>query len=1111
MLEQQLIALLRNQPGQTARQLASQLDADKSQVNSLLYGRLKGQFIQDKAYKWWPAAQAPAQAESAIEPGYADTALSRLARYYLACLGQDDVGEVSVWARSFHNDFDYVQLPELVDININSVLADPGPASLISRMQRDRSPKVLYLGFPVVLHRFTSKKGNDIYKLEPVFVLPIQFEHSNSRGTASIATDYPVMNTAVLKRYGNVDRDDLMSELIQLEEELGFGTEGEIPDLDEIAQRLQAIRADWPWQEYCDPANVHLAPAIDQLDKPGIYNRAVLVIAERKPYTQGLESELRELAKLKSEQYSGTALGYLVNNKLPSAGADIDSGLIEALPMNLEQRRAVEMGLHNPLTIITGPPGTGKSQVVTNLLVNAAWKGQKVLFASKNNKAVDVVEVRVNNLGPRPLLLRMGSNEYQVKLKDYLHALLAATASEDDQLDYDECVVINDKLTSKLVSIQKKIDEVVTARNTVDAKEQSVEEYRSTLGEDVFARLKDIDLNALESQRERFREALYRATRDKQAAVIRLAWRFNKTARFEAFSPIAGEFAKKLNIINVHLPDLPPSDASIPSYIEALDDLDKRWSEFQDVQEYFAALKALSEGETLEVLNKRYRECLDEIADNSQALWQGWLKVTPNRLRPEDRQLLSQYVSVLQMITEGANGNQNKSIWRQYYELTRKVSHLLPCWAVTSLSARGKLPFSPGYYDLVVFDEASQCDIASALPLLYRAKQAVVIGDPMQLSHISGIHKHQDQQLLERFSLTDGFLQWAYSWNSLFDMSNSYAKGENIVDLRDHHRSHADIINFSNEYFYEGKLRVATHYDKLKRPSKDAPGVRWLQVTGETQRPPNGGAYNPVEARAIVDQLRHLVIDQGYRGSIGVVSPFRAQANLVKDLVNEDQELEDRLIRLDFLSDTVHRFQGDERDLIVFSPVISTGATFQSTGFLKRNGNLFNVAITRARSMLLVVGDSIAAKTCEVEYLAAFANYIDEIDQSKSEEQDLIGGDCGPIYPTAVDRSKVSQWEVILYEALYNAGVRTIPQYPVEQYLLDFALVDGDRRLNIEVDGERYHRSWTGELSRRDQIRNQRMFELGWDVIRFWVYEIRDDLDGCIARVQQWVKHKDVG
>src|SRR5207244_7890626 len=57
-------------------------------------------------------------------------------------------------------------------------------------------------------------------------------------------------------------------------------------------------------------------------------------------------------------------------------------------------------------TVVTGPPGTGKSQVVTNMLVNAAWRGMKVLFASKNNKAVDVVEARVNGLGNRPVLLR---------------------------------------------------------------------------------------------------------------------------------------------------------------------------------------------------------------------------------------------------------------------------------------------------------------------------------------------------------------------------------------------------------------------------------------------------------------------------------------------------------------------------------------------------------------------------------------------------------------------------------------------------------------------------------------------------------------------------------
>lgn len=110
-----------------------------------------------------------------------------------------------------------------------------------------------------------------------------------------------------------------------------------------------------------------------------------------------------------------------------------------------------------------------------------------------------------------------------------------------------------------------------------------------------------------------------------------------------------------------------------------------------------------------------------------------------------------------------------------------------------------------------------------------------------------------------------------------------------------------------------------------------------------------------------------------------------------------------------------------------------------------------------------------------------------------------------------VDRSKVSDWEIVLYKALYEAGIRTIPQYPVEQYLLDLAIVIGEQRLDIEVDGERYHRLWTGEYCRRDQIRNQRMYELGWDVLRFWVYEIRDDLDGCVDRVRQWVDSANEG
>ena len=89
-----------------------------------------------------------------------------------------------------------------------------------------------------------------------------------------------------------------------------------------------------------------------------------------------------------------------------------------------------------------------------------------------------------------------------------------------------------------------------------------------------------------------------------------------------------------------------------------------------------------------------------------------------------------------------------KRVFRRYYGLFPKIAKILPCWAVTSLSARGRLPFEPGLFDLVVIDEASQCDIASALPLLFRARRAVIIGDPLQLKHVSTVAPQQDRLIL---------------------------------------------------------------------------------------------------------------------------------------------------------------------------------------------------------------------------------------------------------------------------------------------------------------------------------------------------------------------------
>ncbi len=87
----------------------------------------------------------------------------------------------------------------------------------------------------------------------------------------------------------------------------------------------------------------------------------------------------------------------------------------------------------------------------------------------------------------------------------------------------------------------------------------------------------------------------------------------------------------------------------------------------------------------------------------------------------------------------------------------------------------------------------------------------------------------------------------------------------------------------------------------------------------------------------------------------------------------------------------------------------------------------------------------------------------------------------------------------------FRQNNKAIPQYPADRYSLDLAVIRSDgKKLDIEVDGEMYHRKWSGELCYRDQLRNQRLFELGWDVMRFWVFQIRDDMEWCIQQIKQW-------
>lgn len=1100
-LKERIVIELTRSPGQKASELAARLGADRRLVNRCLSSELAGCVRQGSDYRWRLVAADTTPAVAARQGP--ETELAMLCRYYLECIGQDMDEGVSAFAASRYGDPDYAELsalplavPELDWFN------EPGVGRVLGRVRQDRANLVAWLGYPVRLRRHRTAAWEGFF-VEPVLLWRISLPDQGS-DAPSIDDDAPLLNAKFLRAIAMGDSLHLADEAARLADELGLNVPvADLPDADDLADRLALIRPDWDWRNALDPAACRGGPPLAELSMDGIYNRAIVLSGKRSPFTQGLEAELEALSQVTPAQLSATALGYwLAGDRQASAEVPDDQPLIEVLPMNSEQRAAVRAALRASHTVVTGPPGTGKSQVVTNLLVNAAWRGMKVLFASKNNKAVDVVEARVNGLGNRPVLLRLGSKEYQARLASYLTQLLAGSPGAEERSSYEEGLERHRRLLARLAELDREQQRTLDARNAVDRLDAEVEGARALFGK-LFDSIDDEVVRTASSDLTTLARATSHADRGRQGWAAQIAWRWLLPGRLHALGQTCAATVSSAAQLGVHLPRS-PAERDVPAVWAAIQQWRDRLPAAATVAAYRNALAVLRHSVAFEDLAQRRATLAEQVAENSQRLWRDWVQLVPARLSAEQRRDVADYAAVLQLMTAPDANRIHPSTRQRARALRAKVTELFACWAVTSLSARGRVPFEPGYFDLVIIDEASQCDIASALPLLYRAKRSVIIGDPQQLRHISALSRPRDSELQHKHGLVQTRVGWMYSVSSLYDVAAGVAPSASIVNLRDHHRSHADIIEFANRRFYEGRLRIATRYRQLRRPRAGEPGILWQDVRGEAVRPASGGAINRREAKALLAALRDLLVTRGYAGTVGVVTPFRAQAQLLQELISASDDLAPALEKAELLVDTVHRFQGDERDVMFFSPVVSVGTPQGALGFLRSNGNLFNVAITRARGLLHVVGDRSAAATCGVDYLADFSEYVAGLDGAAARTAGIPQA-LGSAYPAVSRPEQVSDWERSLYRALYAAGLRPIPQYSVEQYDLDLAIIVGERRLDIEVDGERYHRSWTGELCLRDQLRNMRLIELGWEVKRFWVYEVRDRLNDCVEWVGRWV------
>ncbi len=1053
----------------------------------------------------------------------------RLCRYYNDCLLQEDAPQLKSYIDN--QDDTWIQLPQVPwerlasEQSFATVLSLDQAAFTRSRARRGNDDS-LFLGYPLNFVKPTAQSGF----LVPIFVQPMEADWR--AGALTLKPDGPITVNGAWMGYHFKQRNERESFL----RAMGF-----LGDVDEEEDEREARvplsfaglatqaahylhdreRFAQPIEPFQLRQNVDWASA-----RPGFHNVAVLALGPRLRYTRGLIKDLSRIElEFSDEQLDQTALAHVfphdaappgqqgitsagrsestpggsINNSNPGprarpdppAGVKADSEGERWMPqwvahprmLQGSQKRAVESAIAAPVSVITGPPGTGKSEVVVAILLNQALRARTALFASKNHQALEAVIPRLNSFEDGGELVVQASARDLAMRRNYLQKLrqLLARPPHRDTDDGDEF----------LRRLSERFREQQEAADGLARLAQAGETY-GQLNARFDAYLKDLPEKGGDPewllrwpqgigdlQLEQWSNELRNTLKPPENLLGRL-WRWVFQARYRARLEAAR--SALLSLPNP-FEDRPLPENGAP--IEAWDDLLRAWAawcgasllhpQLKKCESIIAALPTAEKFTT--ILGHSQSE-----AEGATRQWMAWAaNGLPGVMEAAEREALSNIRAGIQTWGEARFA---KNL-RDHFPIILKA---FPLWSVSNLSAKSTLPLVPGLFDLVVIDEACQCDVASVIPLLARSRRVAFVGDPNQLNHICNLDVSMDQALLQQNGLTELSVQrFGYRTNSAFDLGDASSSVPDCarVLLNLHFRSHSHIADYCNEAFYSKALHVVTASDQLKIPKGKRPGIHWSDVKGVVQPGPTG-AWCEEEISAVRQELRALAT-QGYEGTIGVVTPFKHQMNRLKDTLDTDPELPAAFRdRVQLHIATINGFQGGERDLMFFSLCGGRDMPTGAATFFRENRNLFNVAVSRARAVLHIVGDREWALDCGLDYIKKLAA------RTLASE---------PAASPTTQKPYQSPWEEKLADALSEVGIAFVPQYPVAGRYLDLAILT-PLKIDIEVDGEAFHRTGGGGRKDDDHWRDLQMQSLGWKVFRFWVYQLRESMNDCVARVQ---------
>lgn len=794
--------------------------------------------------------------------------------------------------------------------------------------------------------------------------------------------------------------------------------EGEGEDLGAISDRLRYALATMGGGNL-KPADLDTEVSVA---KEGLHNLSAIFLPDDAAFTRGAAKDLEALITWPKSFRQETALNALWGKTEVEKRSTVP--LLSLREPTNAQFDALQSGLAGPLTVIQGPPGTGKSDVILALLLSAVLAGKSAIFASRNHQALDEVEGRIRALvGETPLFTR-GRDAEGERDTDFL-AVFREIASLPPLGSGEE----------------NPLRDAALAQHIAGAKRQA--EMRE--GE-AKQRLIHLELSELAERRAEIHSRLAEEAASRPAPDERVRAR----SRFRHFL----YWVRRLIAPSAGNSTLPP-DASLAA-------IDMRIERLQRELVATRAGGSMSPG---------------AVQDPVEGIGEILRRLAPRLTRPDPELLAKIAYREAELTFAGLK----LAAALPEFE-ARLVVSLRPIWVMSTLSVPKRVPLIPALFDYAIFDEASQCDIASALPIMARARSAVVVGDPMQLRFIPPLGRTAEHALMDATGLPQsGRAAFAQSVNSLFDFTSSRPAARRYF-LDDQFRSAPAIVDYiASEFYPQGRLRVQYDQGRLRLPGEYKPGLAWEDVKGRASRE-DGGNINVEEAQRIAQLIVGFYADGNFDGSVGVLSPFNAQVSRIE--LEVGKLLGDRRSRLDLRIATIDRSQGAEADIVLFSTVITAGVQQSALTFLQTERRRLNVAISRARALCIVVGDLDYAQRCGIHHLARLAKKATT--------------------PWSPPRNAFdSAWERKLYKAMKARGLDPIPQYSVGSRYLDFALDPKGKMIDVEVDGQRWHLGPDGERKVADRLRDRELQGRGWKVLRFWVHELDRDMEGCLDRIQR--------